>query len=200
VEFERVTYEGPPIDDPTILTRLSADHRALLESVNGLIAFGGGLHLRGASRTPAWHSLRHAWDGPTALHNQFRAVRATDVPFAQDALGDQYLLRDDQVWRLTAESGDLAPLGVELNAFLAEACNDPVANLSLEPLEEFVAQGGELQPGQLLSVYPPFVVKTDSPPSYRAIPVHDRLVYLANLARQIGDLPDGTEIEFKIVE
>ena len=195
-----MTYQGPPIDDPTILTRLSADHRELLESVNGLVAFGGGLHLRGASLTPVWHSLRHAWDGPTALHTQFRAVRATDVPFAQDALGDQYVLRDSQVWRLAAESGELEPLGIELNAFLSEACNDPVAFLSLEPLEEFVAQGGDLQPGQLLSVYPPFVVKTDSPPSYRAIPADDRLGYLASLARQIGDLPDGTKIEFKIVE
>jgi hypothetical protein len=200
VEFQNVTYQGPPIDDPDILADVPIEYRELLENVNGLIAFAGGLHIRGGCSAPDWHSLRHAWRGPEALHTKFRAVRPADLPFGQDAFGDQFFLRDAQVCRLTAESGEVEPLGADLLTFLEEACRDPIEYLSLMALERFRAEGGELRPGQLLNVYPPFVVQSEGLPSLRAIAAADRLGFLAHLAAQIADLPDGAQVELKIVE
>jgi hypothetical protein len=199
LDFEGVTYQGRPVDDPEMLTRLTLPHSELLKQVNGFVAYSGGLHVRGAVREPEWHSLRAVWEGPAALHVLYSAVDAMDVPFGQDALGDQFLLRDGVVYRLVGETGTLQGLDVDLNSFLEQVSADPRGYLNLAPLERFWADGGRLLPGQLLSVYPPFVAKESAAGvSLRAIPAADRVVFLASLARQLRDVPDGARIEFKI--
>ncbi|MDB4878497.1 MAG: hypothetical protein JWM41_4943 [Gemmatimonadetes bacterium] len=43
----------------------------LLRRTNGCVAYEGGLDIRGSCREPAWHSLRDAWHGPSAIHRLF---------------------------------------------------------------------------------------------------------------------------------
>jgi hypothetical protein len=140
-------YIGPRIDDVEILDRVPAPLRDLLGRVNGYVAYHGGLHVRGACRAPEWHSLRAAWDGPRALHRLFPAVSAADVPFAEDALGDQFLERDGVVHRLHGETGAVESLGVDQAGFDAMVREDPIEYLGLHPLERFRAEGGVLEPG-----------------------------------------------------
>jgi hypothetical protein len=147
-----LAYVGPTIDDGGTLQALPADLRALLEARNGFIAHQGGLHVRGACREPRWHSLGYWWRGDDALHRLFTAVQPTDVPFAQDALGNQFLLRDGEVHRLVAREGLLERLGMGLGGFLHAAERDPDGFLSLAALSRFVADGGRLSPGELLDV------------------------------------------------
>jgi hypothetical protein len=199
MEFEHVTYQGPAIDDTTILERLSPAHRAFLSQLNGIVAFAGGLHIRGACREPSWHALRAAWDGPRALHAMYPGVRASDIPFAEDALGDQFLLRDGVVHRLEAETGQMVSLDRELIAFLEASCADPIEFLQLAPLQRFWAEGGRLEPGQLLNVYPPFcTTESRAGVSLRAVPAAERIGWLAEFAAQIQDLPEGTSVQIKI--
>jgi hypothetical protein len=187
------------MDDAEIVERLPTPYRDLLARANGYVAFHGGLHVRGACREPEWHSLRAAWLGPRALHRLFPALSPADVPFGEDALGDQYVLRDGVVHRLEGETGALQTLGVDLPDFDAAARRDPVGFLHLEPLERFRANGGVLEPGQLLSAYPPFCLKADSGEvSLKAVPTADRLRFLAGLAAQLRDLPEGTPAELRI--
>ncbi len=122
-----------------------------------------------------------------------------DVPFAEDALGDQYLLRAGLVYRLSGETGKLTSLQVSLTEFDGLCRNDSVGYLSLGPLVEFREGGGTLQPGQLLSVYPPFTFKESAfGVSYRAVPTEERILFLADLARQINEVPDGTRVKIRI--
>jgi hypothetical protein len=200
MDFPHRTYSGPPIDDPAILAQLPPDLATLLQAENGLIALSGGFHLRGACREPSWHSLRAAWEGPAALHRLFPAVRPSDVPFAEEALGDQFLLRDGQVLRLGAETGELDPSGPGLVEFLASVRDDGIRVLNLEPLVAFLQEGQKLEPGQLLSSYPPFCVDAAKKGvTLRAIPSADRISFLAQLARQLKDVPDGGRVTFKVV-
>src|SRR4051812_2832298 len=99
MRLDHTTYVGPPIDDGEVLNRLPADLARLLHEVNGFIAFEGGLHVRGACHRPAWHSLRNAWVGEDAFHRLYDGVQTEDVPFAEDCMGDQFLLREGRVWR-----------------------------------------------------------------------------------------------------
>jgi hypothetical protein len=201
MDLGHLLYVGPSLDDIEILPRLPASYTRLLASRNGFIAFDGGLHIRGACLEPPWHSLRSAWEGPDALHQLFSEIGPDDVPFGQDALGDQFILRVGVVHRLSAESDELTSLNLDLDAFLAAAAADPIGFLALQPLLHFQAQGGRLTPGQLLSVYPPFVFKeSGGDASLRAIPALERLRFLAQLARHVREAPDGTKISFKIVE
>ena len=85
-----------------------------------------------------------------------------------------------------------------LNYFLEAVSDDAVRFLSLGPLVAFWEQGGDLKPGQLLSVYPPLVVNHGGEYSYRAVSATDRLVALAGFAAQIRDLPDGAAITVKV--
>ena len=153
----KATFGGPVIDDQEILSRLPAELRGLLEQVNGFIEYGGGLHVRGACLAPAWHSLRVAWLGPNPLHALYPTVRDTDIPFAQDCLGDQFLLRDGHVIHLFAETGEIDALGVGLGFFLDKAAENPVDFLAMAPLIQFVEhEDGVLLSGQLLHAVPPF--------------------------------------------
>jgi len=188
-------YLGPPIDDPEILASLSSELTHLLRRANGYVAYNGGLHVRGACHDPKWHSLRSAWLGPAALHRLFPVLASSDIPFGEDALGHQFIIRDGVVHRLDAEVGELESLAVDLADFDAAARSDQVEYLRLQPLERFRAEGGSLEPGQLLSVYPPYVFQESaSNVSLRAIPASDRIAFLAHLAASIRDLPDGARV------
>lgn len=194
-------YRGPPIDDNDLLARLPAEYRRLLETVNGYVAYQGGLHVRGACGAPAWHSLRSAWCGVDAIHRLFPAVAAEDLPFGQDGLVDQFVLRDGYVWKLDAEIGELKPLKLTLPEFDAAVRADADEFLALGPLREFQAQGGNLEPGQLLSVMPPFVFKESAAGvTYRAVPVLDRLKFLSHLGGELRDVHDGATVHLDTSE
>jgi hypothetical protein len=192
MEQSKPTYIGSEITDAEILDKVPEDYRRLLSQTNGFILFDGGLHVRGAVLSPEWHSLRKVWLGDFALHKLFPAVKGTDVPFAQDCLGDQFLLRDGVVHKLDAEIGEVESLGMDLGTFLNRAHENPVEFLSLEPLVQFMSEGGELKQGQLLSVYPPFITKESANGvSLRAISMFDRLGFLADFARQVANISKG---------
>ncbi|HEY0071317.1 MAG TPA: hypothetical protein VGE04_15235 [Chloroflexia bacterium] len=201
MELKDVTYEGPPIDDRETLTHLPADLRNLLEQLNGFIQFGGGLHVRGACVEPAWHSIRETMAGELALHERYPHMLPTDVPFAQDAVGDQYLLRDGVVHWLYAETGDLESLRIGLIEFIEAAQSNPDEYLGLQLLRRFIAGGGTLQPGELLHVYPPLcTVEAKSGVSITAVPAAERLRFLAQFAAQVRGVSAGGQIEMRVEE
>ncbi len=201
MELDHVTFTGPPIDDPDILTRLPAELAGLLGQLNGFIQFHGGLHVRGACQAPDWHSLRHAWEGEFAFHRLYPTVRPEDVPFAEDCVGDQFLLRDGLVSRLAAETGDVEPLGMGLWEFFEAVGADPVGVLSLQPLLEYQKCGEPLALGLLLSVFPPYCTKESADGvSLSAINAGERRQFLADFAAQIRKVSDGVRIKFRIKE
>lgn len=200
LDLPHPTYSGPALTDEAILERLPAPLTAALRQRNGCVAFLGALHVRGACLEPEWHSLRAAWEGPVAFHVLYPEVRASDVPFAEDGLGDQMLLRDERVYHLSAESGELEQVADSLDAWWAAILAEPTRWLPVRPVLELAAAGTPMQPGQLLSAYPPFVMaEAARGVDLRAIATLDRRGWLAELARQIRDLPDGAAIELKVV-
>ena len=188
-----ITWKGESIDDVEILPDLPGDLRRVLIDTNGFILHEGALHVRGASLTPEWHSLREAWLGPNAFHRLYEAVKISDIPFAQDQMGDQFLIRDGVILRLSAETGEIEPLADGLDDFLAKVQNDIETFLT-------VGLGHRMEPGQLLHAFPPFCVRDAVSPSLRAMAATEVIRFHADLARQIRDVPDGGQIEFKVVD
>jgi hypothetical protein len=187
-----ITWRGESIDDVEILHDLVPALVHLLSSKNGFILHKGALHVRGASRTPLWHSLCAAWRGPTSIHTLYQNVRATDVPFAQDQVGDQFLIRDAAVLRLSAETGEVEQLADNLEIFFQRVNED---------IEGFLNVGlaHTMQPGELLLAYPPFVFRESGTRlSLRPVPAEEAIQFHADLARQLRDVPDGGQVEFKI--
>ena len=193
------TYTGPAIDDPEILAKLPTALVTLLEEANGFIQFKGGFHLRGACLAPAWHSLRDAWIGPNAFHELYEDVEPDDIPFAEDCLGDQFLLRKGEVWRLFCETGEMESLELNFKKFMKEAADDPVEVLGFEPLLKFQRDGGKLEPGQLLAAWPPFCTEeAEDGVELKALPAGERRRFLADFAAKIRDVDDGEQIDVEL--
>ena len=144
--------------------------------------------------TPDWHSLRAALQGPTAFHTLYESVCPSDILFAQDQVGDQFLLRDGKVFQLSAETGDIELLANSLDDFFIRASED---------IEGFLNVGlrHTIQPGELLLAYPPFVLRgSGASASLKPVPAGEVILFHADLARRIRDVPDGGQVEFKIVD
>jgi hypothetical protein len=177
-----------------LLPELPAELRGLLTDINGFILHDGALHVRGASTMPEWHSLRSAWLGPQSFSALYPEVLGSDIPFAQDQLGDQFLLRDGAVLRLSAETGEMHQLAESLTAFFKQV------ELSIEDFLN-VGLNHKMQPGQLLHAYPPFCCQeSGAGASLEPLPAAEVILFHADLARQIRDLPEGTLIRFKVVD
>lgn len=196
LDLPHLLYSGPALDDPEILAQLPAGLAGALRLRNGCVAYLGGFHVRGACRAPAWHSLRHAWHGADALHHLFPEVEPSDVPFAEDAFGDQFLLREGAVVQLHGELGELSDAAESLEAFFTALAAGAEQVLDYQPLLTFRQAGGELQPGQLLAAFPPFVLQADgSSRELRAVDALEQRRSLAHLARRLHGLPDGAAVK-----
>jgi len=201
IQLAPCSYAGPPFDhQSSIADQIPADLLAVLRAVNGFVQFGGGLHVRGVCRDPQWHSLEEAWRSATAISRSYPNVEDSDVPFAQDCVADQFLLRSGIVHRLFAETGAVESLDVDLDGFLASARKDPESYLGMGPLIQLQRQGHQLAPGEVVHVYPPLCTKEASSGfSTKAIPVTEALAYLAQLSDQLSRLSDGAQFSIKVV-
>jgi hypothetical protein len=186
------TWEGGDSDDKELLDELPADLRAVITNPNGFILHHGAIHFRGCMKQPAWHSLREAWCGDHAFHRLYKGILESDVPFAQDQVGDQYFLRGKEVFRLDAETGDVSRFEADLESFLAGIADDIAEYLN-------VGLDHQLQPGFLLQAYPPFcVAESGHGTSLRPVPAKELILFHADLASQISHVPDGGKIQFTL--
>ncbi|MCB2379090.1 SMI1/KNR4 family protein [Hymenobacter sp. BT635] len=193
-----ILYTGGELTDLVSFARLPSYLQAFLREQNGVVAYFGGLHIRGCVSEPAWHALHPVWQGDTAFWRTYEAVLETDIPFAQDCVGNQFLLRGDAVLFLDTETGELADLEVDFKHFLFGIEKFPLDALGMEPLRGFQQRGGALQPGQLLSLYPPVcIASAANKPRLKLQPVAERLAWLADFYRQIKDLPSGQRVHLK---
>jgi hypothetical protein len=191
LELLNITYQGEPIDDFDILDSLPPALASLLQQINGFIQFNGGFHLRGACWQPEWHSLRTAWFGDRAFHRLYSQVMPEDIPFAEDCMGDQFLLRGETLYHLSGETGELTVLEWSFRQFIQEIQTNPVEVLSLQPLLQFQQKGEILQPGYLLAAYPPFCTKESANGvSLSAVSSRNRYQFLADFASQIQKLSE----------
>lgn len=199
IEFDGITYSLPGLAAEEIPYELPDEYRSVFAACNGFIALGGALHIRGVCAEPDWHSLEVAWHGDRALSRLYCEVLPDDIPFGQNCLGDQLLLRDGSVHELEGETGSLSDLKVDLMSFLSGCQTEPERWLPMEVLRRFTNGGGRLEPGTLISVYPPFCTKqAANGVSLRAISASDRIGFLSDFAAQISDVADGENIRIVV--
>lgn len=179
------TWDGGDSDDVELLELLPEALRRVITHPAGFILHHGAIHFRGCVDRPDWHSLREAWYGSRAFHRLYPTVLETDIPFAQDQLGDQYLLRGDEVFRLDAETGQVERFAADLRSFLAGVDGDIADYLN-------VGLDHHLKPGFLLHAYPPFcMAESGDGASLRPVPWDELIDFHADFAAQIRDVPDG---------
>ena len=202
MDLSNITYQGPEFQaDQEIESLLPDNLLSLLKQINGFIQFGGGLHVRGLCIEPEWHSLRAALFGENAIHNLYPSVGKSDIPFAQDCVADQYILRDRTVYKLYAETGELESLDFGLGSFLSAASADPVEFLGLEPLLQLQNQEQHLEPGQVIHVYPPFCTEeAKNGVSLKPVSAAEALTFLGDFSKHISSVGNGEKVEVRVTE
>jgi hypothetical protein len=201
MNLDGVTWVGPSVDDPDLLALLPRELASLLGQVNGFILHGGALHVRGAVSSPVWHSLRFRWRGAESVVALYPSLEPDDIPFAEDCVGDQFVLRRDEVVRLAAEDGSIEPTGTGLFAFLDAAAKDPIGFLRAQPLLNHLNNAGTLQPGELLFAYPPYcTAEAASGVSLKAIPADEVIRFHTGLAAKLAGIPEGGKLKIKVID
>lgn len=200
MELSNITFAGPEYKEGFEIESLLPDNLvSILKQINGFIQFSGGLHVRGICKEPKWHSIEYALNGKSSIHALFDEVKETDIPFAQDCVADQYLLRNGEVIKLHSETGEIEALNFGLASFFAEVSGNPIEFLGLEPLMQLHNENIALNPGQVIHVYPPFCTKQASNGvSLKPVDALEAHSYLAKSSSQIGSMPDGEVIKFNV--
>lgn len=202
MDLYHITYQGPDFQEDQEIESLLPDNLlSLLKQINGFIQFGGGLHVRGLCNEPEWHSLRRALFGESAIHTLYPSVERTDIPFAQNCVADQYLLRGRKVYKLFAETGELENLELGLGSFLSAASIQPIEFLGIQPLLQLQNQGRNLEPGQVIHVYPPFCTKeAKNGVSLKPISFKDAILFLSGFSKQINSVGNCERIQIRVTE
>ena len=192
MNLQHITYKGPDADDREILSLIPENLASLLSQINGFVQYHGGFHLFGACYKPTWHSLRELWQGDSAAWRHYDSICETDVPFAEDCLGFQFFLRDGRVITLDGETGYLEELHMGLAEFFDWIAENPSENLGMQPLLQFMEDGGLCEPGELIAEYPFFcTIEAENGVHFDKVPAMERRVFLADLHRQLSDIEEG---------
>lgn len=183
MDLKGVIYRGEAPVDQELAARLPDELRQFYEEANGLLAYNGGLQIRSCTQDAHWNSLGHYWTGETALHHTYPNLTSSDIPFGQDCVGDQFFLRDDSVWLLSAETGEVVDMEASFDEFLENCIEDPVEYLAMEPLVHHLDMEGPLAPGHLVHVVPALSLELpeDTPYHIDSLPVSERLAWLKEL-------------------
>jgi hypothetical protein len=199
MRFKNIIFENTEITDFETFEKLPNYLQEFLKHKNGFIALNGGIQFRGCVSKPSWLSIENIWLGNNSLLNTYESLSASDIPFAQDGFGDQFIIRDNNVLRLSLENGLLENLDLSFKEFLNLIEINPIEFLMLEPFEALFDLGKKLMPGQLMSVYPPFTFDSDKVRSFEPISAMERVNFLKDLYTQIKDLPDGSDTRFTVI-
>jgi len=200
MEFTGITYHNNEITDFETFEKLPNELRDFLKQSNGLIAFNGGLQIKGCTSNPDWISLQEVWNGKLRLVQTYDCLLETDIPFAQDPFGDQFILRDNLVYRLNSKFGELENLDLTFNKFIEAVVNNPVEVLMLESFNQLFQMKIRLKPGQLINVFPPFMfdIGNNEERVFKPVPAPEQISFLKKLYLETKQLSEGQNIEIKI--
>lgn len=181
MEFKGVIYMNEEPADEGLIERLPEDLAAFYKDINGIIAFNGGLQIRSCDSSDHWNSLERFWQGDDSFAKVYPNVLPSDIPFGQDCVGDQFLLREDRVHLLSAETGEVMDMEVSFDEFLESCAEDPVDYLAMEPLVHYLSLEETLEAGQLVHVTPGLSLDLPEDTAYHidAMSIEERLKWLS---------------------
>ena len=143
------------------------------------ILYSGGLQLRSHDAQEPLLNTNTFLNGELALYKLYSSINNEDYPIAQDCFGDQFLIRDNLVIKLMAETGDIEEYNCTWEAFLSWVDEDPIERLDLP-------DNLKLETGKLLFAYPPFCTVEGSNASIKAIDGMELISFHADFAKQIN--------------
>ena len=193
------SVSSPP-DDSLLLESygtVGEELSKLLRRKNGFFAFESALHLfpfGGREGLEEWNTSscwRYTYDD--LVPNAFF--------FAEDIFGNQFSIFDDHVYLFDAETGDMTLFAKDLDAWAEAVLRDFNVQLGFPAAHEWQTRNGKLLATDRLVPKIPFVCGgAYATENLYAVARVKAMRSRGNFAKQIRDLPNGSKIEFKIVD
>lgn len=171
----------------------------LLRLKNGFYAFESALHI-----FPNGYSSGHMslfdWNQPLLWREAYGELLPSNILFfAEDAYGNQFGIMGDEVILFFSEFAEIEVLAKTLNEWIELLLTDWRGFTGYELAHKWQIQHKPLAHGERLVPKKPFVLggKYEVHNLYAGNAI-DTMRFRGSLARQLGNLPDGTPINMRI--
>ena len=199
LEISSIPLAEPHIDWPVNREWLNAVDREILQKKNGFFAFESALHVFSSSTVEASWGIDE-WNSRSLWKSDYGGLADDIVCFSEDIFGGQFCIGVSGISRFDPETGDLDPIAHDLEGWAAKILEDYDGTTGYGTAHAWQATYGLLQPQFRLMPKRPFVVGgTSDLANLVAINSVRLMKNMGNLAQQIHDLPDGSQIEFKVI-
>jgi hypothetical protein len=172
----------------------------LLRLKNGFYAFESALHVFPAAPFEKEMTLSR-WNSFGLWRHEYGELADKKLFFAEDAFGNQFCLYNGCVCSFDAETGSMEPLGKTIEEWATRILADYEVLTGHPFLHDWQVKHGALSIGQRLIPKVPFVLGGEyALENVYSIAAVSGMKTRGNLARQIKDLPDGAQVEFRVIE
>lgn len=179
---------------------LADDLLRMLHQRNGFYALERALHVFPSHSNQQEIGL-DAWNESALWRSDYRGLADGCLFFAEDVFGGQFCIKDNKVYTFDPETGVLDYLADDIEGWAKVIVSDYEV-LTGHPLaHQWQKQNGQLPARKRLLPKIPFVAGGEFALAnlYLADAV-DGMKFRADIANQIRDLPDGTQIKFNVVD
>lgn len=192
---------APPAVMPGFLKSwpLGAELYAMLEQKNGFYAFESALHVFPLLSDPA--SGLEGWNAENLWRGAYKDLANGLMFFAEDAFQDQFCLSASGVLRFNAETGNTGFIADSLERWADLLLSDCSGQTGWRLAHEWQAVHGPIAPGKRLMPKIPFILGGEYTLDNLWVgnPL-EGMLFKADVALQIRDLPDGTKVRLRVTD
>jgi hypothetical protein len=175
--------------------------REVLVARDGFYAFESALHVRPATAGTLKEPSLSEWNAPSLWAASYASDSQECFFFAEDGLAGQICLWNGAVARLDPETGALEHIAPDLETWAGLILANPGPLTAFPLVHSWQAENGPLASGLRLFPRIPFVLGGKYELSnLRAFDTLAGIRFLASIARQVRDVPDGSPVEIKVID
>jgi hypothetical protein len=173
---------------------------SLLRNKNGFYAFESALHVLPAAVYEKEMTLSR-WNAFGLWRHEYGNPADNMLIFAEDAFGDQFCLSEGKICSFDAETGEVKTLASSFEERARRILREHNVLTGYPLMHQWQTEQGALPIGTRLMPKIPFVLGGQfALDNLYTIAAVSGMRTRGNLAKQIKDLPDGAQVEFRIIE
>jgi len=186
---------GPFVKDDVYFKKFYQSHKELIENHNGLYAFDRALHIFGFSEMLGFHDIK-----TRNLPMEWRLLYGNAVDglifFAEEVFGNLFAYDNSgNIVLLNVESAEIELVLEDFDEWMEYITEDIDYTTGKVLAQEWAASNGQIPFGSHLCPKKPFIIGGEYEiDNLYVLSWEKSLLFKADIARQIRDLPDGTDV------
>ncbi len=181
--------------------RLLSELTEMLRARNGFYAFESALHVFSSGDPDAGTESLEAWNEPAGWRSGYDGLADGFTFFAEDVFGSQFAIRDERVCMFDPETGSAEAMATSVEDWADQLLSDYEVLTGFPLAHRWQQAHGPIPVGKRLVPKIPFVLGGDFEISnVYLLDAHEGMRLRAELAVQLRDLPDGAQVQYRVVD